>query len=186
MDEDEVFSSQVAIAEVVRDRLQQDGVNAEVSRVVASTVAFSLEEEEGSISSRMDLIVRRWVLRSGDIEVLKALTDAVVIAASADLLEHKDALAAIAGVVVALFRTLRTFRRKGVVLSPSSLAVLVALKRHDGSSRQQLAVILRAQAEAVADELDAELTLLQGVALSDHTVVPLIQEDASGGWHALV
>jgi hypothetical protein len=32
----------------------------------------------------------------------------------------------------------------------------------------------------VADELDAELTLLQGVALSDHTVVPLIQEDASG------
>ena len=186
MDEHEVFSSQVAITEVVRDRLKRHGVNVEVSGVVASAVAFSLEEDEGSISSRTDLVVRRWVLRNGDIEVLESLTDAAVVAASADLLEHKGALAALAGVVVALFRTLRAFRRKGVILPPSSLAVLVALKQNDGSSRQQLAVILRAQAEPVADELDAELALLQGVALSDHTVVPLIQQDASGGWHALV
>jgi hypothetical protein len=186
VDERQVFSSRAAVAEAVRDRLQQQGTNTGVSCSIASAVASLLEEDEGSMSSRTDLIVRRWVLRNGDIEVLKSVTDAVVVAASAELLQHEDGLAALAGVVVALFRTLRTLRRKAVVLPPSSLSVLVAVKQNDGISRQQLAVLLRGQVDRLADELDTELSLLQGVALPDHTVVSLIQQDAGGGWHALV
>jgi hypothetical protein len=185
VEECQVFASKAATVEGVRSHLERQGADDDFLRAVALAVAPSLEEDEASVSSRTDLIVRRWVLRNGDIEVLRSLTDAVVVTASASLLKQERALAALAGVVVALFRTLRALRGKGVVLRPLPLAVLVAVKQNDGISRERLGSLLRAEGEPAADDLDKELALLQGVALPDRTVVSLIQQDAGGGWHAL-
>ena len=131
-------------------------------------------------------MVRHWVVRQADLDTARAVFDAMVATLATDAISSVGpSRSFLVGLAVSLFRTATNLRDKGATLSPLELHLLTVLKANDGASVDQLWSLLKDSALKSQTDVEDLLRRLTAVALRDHTVVPLVQQDGAGGWHAL-
>lgn len=141
-----------------------------------------LLEAPSTPSRRQTLIIRRWVVRNDDIDLIRHLLDGIAVAGVSHSFSSGPTVPSITGAAVALFQPLRALYSKGVRLSGQDLLVLMHLKRFGPMTEHELRNTCAAGSKMTREELRGVLARLGRVTVRNGTVVALVEQDGDKRW----